>query len=63
VVLASFSEILLAQCFYNPEIVQIVRTLVGGGMVENRDDDGYHAFRVFQRSSETAANLPHDDAK
>jgi hypothetical protein len=39
VVLSSFAELLMAQCFYNPEIVQIVRTLAGGGMQGGDDDE------------------------
>jgi hypothetical protein len=35
VILSSFAELLFAQCFYNPEVVQIIRTLASGGVLEN----------------------------
>ena len=50
VVLASVSELLMAQCFYNPEIVQIVKALAGGGMYESdSNDDKEGAYHVCKQ--------------
>jgi hypothetical protein len=53
VVLASVSDVIMAQCFYNPEIVKIVKTLAGGGISESDDpqDDAEKAYHVCLRSS------------
>jgi hypothetical protein len=46
VVLSSFAELLMAQCMYNPEIVEIIETLASGGI---RDDVIEEDSEVFQR--------------
>jgi hypothetical protein len=59
VVLASFAELLMAQCFYNPEIVQIVRTLAGGGITGGDDDEtmGEEFFMDDRAKTQAPANL------
>jgi hypothetical protein len=55
VILSSFAELLFAQCFYNPEVVQIIRTLASGGVMEN-EHGKETAYKACKRDTQLGAS-------
>ena len=57
VVLSSFAELLLAQCFYNPEIISIVQSLAGGGMSDTKEGPA-EAYKKCNRTNNVQLYQP-----